>query len=149
MPAMTPKSAQGKRISIVDAAALHAMTNPQLKKLCEENELIQTGKKEELVARLAKMNIKAPSQLGLGGTPKSTPRRSMRQNSNDAEAVDNANAKEIAAAAPNVVKQPSLTKQVSADGSKSAAPTKHNSISAKPGSRLAVKRPSARDIKAA
>ena len=94
----TPRSSI-KRASLVDGAALRALTVPQLKSLCDEHDVSKEGKKEELVQRLTDKGAKPPST-----TPgRTTPRRAK----SDPNVPDTENDAPVA-------KKPLLTKQVSA-----------------------------------
>lgn len=101
--AAAPKSAT-KRTSLVDGAALRSLTVPALKKLCEEYDVSDVGKKEDLVKRLTDKGAKPPA--GAGGAPtRSTPRRAKSDPNVDSQ--ENA---EMAAGG----KKPALEKQPSA-----------------------------------
>ena len=106
---------------------------PDLKKLCDEHDVSNAGKKEELVKRLVEVGAKPPA----APTPRSTPRRA-RSDVVDAEheaPAENA-APANAAPPPKVVggaKKPVIEKQ-------SSAPVGHSSKMVKGG---VVKRASA------
>ena len=119
------KQTSGKRLSVVDLAHLNSLNVAQLRQLCAENDLPRDGKKEELVTRLGKAGVRDDAAR----TPRSTPRRSVRGDRENAEVNEETVSKPpTGIKAPQIVRKPSSNENATDAKNKAAAPSKIKNV---------------------